>query len=643
MFRHFCLLLLLPIALPIYAGSVAGPSVGDPYSSLTIPAELKEGAHSVVRKYTYRWEVNSDRTATLYCHKIITILDDEHDDENRLVVYYDDNSKITNLKAVVYDAGGEKARAARNSDIEDIWAVGGNFDTDTRVQTVKLDHPSYPYTVEYEYKRKMADYSMVAGFPDVMPVAYDQALERADFTAVVPADNKLYYYSNELPEPTVTAVDGDQAHTWSLANLKARSYEAYSPAFSQVMPFLSITLDHFKIDEYAGSMRSWEEFGRFIGKLVADRHELPDHLRALVRETTDGLATEREKIDALYRVLQNRTRYVSVQLGIGGWQPFPAEYVEKNKYGDCKALSNYMGAMLNEIGIESYPVLITGGREFFPASPDFATSAFNHMILYVPSEDMYLECTSSIDPPGYMRDWTQDRNVLLVTPEGGKLARTPKPDPVDNSRLRTVDVTIHPDGSADYRLNNRMYGGMHDYYRSLISDEANREEQLERLHGYEDIPDVRGTEYSLYVDEKLPEARLSYATSIDRYASKRGKRIFLPLNKYDNFTYVPDKLEERLAPIESTWSRFMVDTININLPKGVEVESLGEERIEITHAGGQYLQTVTTEGNSVRYVRSLKLLPVVLPATEYEGYRQFFVDVSKAESRRIVLVDRQTK
>ena len=67
------------------------------------------------------------------------------------------------------------------------------------------------------------------------------------------------------------------------------------------------------------------------------------------------------KVAVLYNYLQQNTHYVGIQLGIGGWQTYDAAYVATKKYGDCKALSNFMISLLKEAGIKGHAVVIKGG------------------------------------------------------------------------------------------------------------------------------------------------------------------------------------------------------------------------------------------------------------------------------------------
>ncbi len=613
-------------------------------ASLTIPAELREDAKSVVREYHQEYLVKSDRESTLTVRKVITLLSSGHNDENQLVVYYDNDTKITRFKATLYDALGNKVRDAKKSEIEDVSAIsGGQFYTDSRVKTTTLTHLSYPFTIEFEYELKMVDFGAVAA-PNWKPQYYNQSVQHSTFTAIIPTENKLNYRANGLSEPVVTTEGDKQRLFWEVKELPAQNWEPEAPPSSQTLPFLHTALEHFAIGDLKMTNSDWGAFGKQMLQLHEGIRDLPPSLGRAVANTTEGLESNREKIDALYRLLQGRTRYVGVQLGVGGWQPFSATYVEENRYGDCKALSNYMGAMLSAVGIESYPVLVHwSDKPYLEVTPEFTASAFNHMIIYIPDEDMYLECTSNVSPPGYLGDGKQNRNVLWLTPEGGKLVRTPAHRPGDHGHVRTMEVKVLPEGDATFSLRASFFGADQEDYRRFIHKESNAEKQVEIMHRAGVLPDVRGVDFALEVAPDVPQIDLSYSSQVPGYVRKLGKRIFIPLNKYFRYEAVPEKIDERKFPVVRTEARFLVDTVHLSIPENLEIESLGDKVTELSHAAGEYRSEITTGPGKITLVRTLKLLPVELPAEAYNDYRSFFVNVNKAEKRQVVLRQKRTK
>src|SRR5690606_36041786 len=107
------------------------------------------------------------------------------------------------------------------------------------------------------------------------------------------------------------------------------------------------------------------------------------------------------------------------------------EKVAVNNYGDCKALSNYMKALLKEAQIPSQLVIVKAGKNKDLWADFSAIGQANHMILCVPmvKDTVWLECTSQRNPYNYLGSFTGDRNVILVSDEGGKVVKTPKLNP----------------------------------------------------------------------------------------------------------------------------------------------------------------------------------------------------------------------
>ena len=437
---RYLFLLLIGVS-PFATRTVTGQKLAP--TSLSVPDSLRRG-NSTVLEYTTHYQVLDRSSAIISSRRVVTLHDASHDDDNVLRVYYDKDTKITKLQAASFDFLGQQIDRARSGDIIDHKTYSQvTFYDDNRYQEVTVPCPSYPCTVVYEVERRVNDMAFVSSLQAWAPQRREQALVHAGLTISLPLDNELLYSPHQLAAPTVTVDSKHRSYHWEISRQSAQEREPYAPPAAATLPYLRLGLADFEIEGYRGSFRSWEAFGQFMQSIIDGRDQLPSRLEQEVREAVAGVADEREKIDRLYRFMQQRMRYVSIQLGIGGWQPFSAEYVEQNRFGDCKALSNYMGAILQAVGVTSYPVLIDwDDQQDYPVTESFTTSAFNHVVLYVPSQDMYLECTSHDAPTGYLGEGKQDRNVLWITPTGGELHRTPTLEPTEK--------WIHPNGRPNH-------------------------------------------------------------------------------------------------------------------------------------------------------------------------------------------------
>ena len=201
-------------------------------------------------------------------------------------------------------------------------------------------------------------------------------------------------------------------------------------------------------------MDTWENYAKWIMLLNKDRNVMPDQSKKQAHELTKNAKSTEEKVRILYEYMQNKTRYVGIQLGIGGFQPFEASVVDQTGYGDCKALSNYMVTLLKEVGITANYTLIRAGANAPAMDISFPSSQFNHVIVAVPNETdtLWLECTSQTNPFGYLGDFTGDRYALMITDVGGKIVKTPAYTASQNTQRCTGDVFIELTGDAKAKI-----------------------------------------------------------------------------------------------------------------------------------------------------------------------------------------------
>ena len=165
----------------------------------------------------------------------------------------------------------------------------------------------------------------------------------------------------------------------------------------------------------------------------------------------------------IYKFVQEKTRYISVQVDIGGWQPITANKVDEVSYGDCKGLTNYTKALLDVVGVKSHHVILYASNNR-NVDKNFTVLQGNHMILNIPNEgdDIWLECTSQTIPFGFLGDFTDDRDVLVITPEGGIIKRTPAYINDNNLQILKADINLLPNGNIIATLEKKSYGSQYN-------------------------------------------------------------------------------------------------------------------------------------------------------------------------------------
>jgi len=286
------------------------------------------------------------------------------------------------------------------------------------------------------------------------------------------------------------------SHRWEVRNLTAVELEPYSIARNRQMPMVYTAPTDFAVDDYNGTIKSWGDLGTFYHQLNSNRTALPTDFSAKIKALVANEKTDVARIKKLYEYLQNNTRYVSIQLGIGGWQTMTATDAATKGFGDCKALTNLMGAMLTDIGIKSYPVLVRAGEDEADILYDFPSFQFNHVFVCVPNnkDTLWLECTSQTNPMGYLGTFTGNRHVLLITEKESKLLKTPSLTPTDNAQLRKSLIVLKENGEAKASVKT-MYKGEQQEKFAAVLHHMTASDQRKWLEGDLDLPSVEIEKY----------------------------------------------------------------------------------------------------------------------------------------------------
>lgn len=600
-----------------------------------IPAELTKNASVVIRNEEQIYEVKSPSSATLTYKTAVTILNQNGEKASNMHEFYDNFSNISNLKACLYNDKGIKIKEYKNADFKDKSAIGdGTLYQDDRIKFLEFLYTNYPYTIEYSY---VVDYKGILSYPTWYPASsWGYAIEKSDFIFRIPEGMTFKYLKNKSVKTDSLKVKDKMEYKWGCRNVPALEFEPMSMGLKNVMPWVNAAPNQFEYDNSKANIENWTNLGSWVYGLSNGTQVLPDAAKIKILALVKDAKTDQEKIRILYNYLQSNTRYVGVQLGIGGYKPIAAEKVYAVNYSDCKGLSNFMKAMLEVAGIKSNLVVI--GNDMPSLNKSFASMGqANHMILCVPlgKDTTWLECTSQRTPVGFIGNGNSNRTVLLVTEKGGKLVQTPTYEPGSNYQKRNTKVNFDEEGSADISIETRYGHAQYEDNMAMLFAEPSL--QRKRIMNTLSIPNMQINTLSYtQPDKNSPVLNEKINLKSTQLLAKGGDKLFVTLN-------LLNRQESSLTTIENRKTFFNIeygycdeDEIIYTLPKGYKVEFMPKD-ILIESEFGKYTAKVTVKDNTVVYTRTKTMISREYPPEKYNDYVAFSRKMFQADKQKGIL------
>lgn len=609
------------------------------YSIDQVPDSLKEDADIITRHYTRNIEILNRASAIVTVRFAVTVLNMDGRKYGQLVLPYDQFRSVEYAHGTLRDRDGRVIRVMEEDEESDFKATNSiSLYDDNRVKVFELYHSSYPYTFEFEYQvwhNGMTDFSN-------MPIQqYREGVEHAEFNIQYPSNMELdYLVENGDPEIRELSTGDQKELQIVFENLSPREQEQLGPPNSTYLPHLSVTPDHFKIEDIQGSFTSWESFGKWYYELSKGKRELPDNIKREVDVLIAGIEDDSTKLNALYNYMQDKTRYVSIQLGIGGWEPFDAYYVAENEYGDCKALTNFMMAIAGYAGIETYPVLInSGSNSRFDVNPNFPSNSFNHIVLMAPMEEdtLWMESTSKTMIFGDIGLSNEDRYALVVTPEGGKLVKTPAKAYTQNQQLNTAEITIQDNGVAEGSIKTVFTGGQQQYMRQNVFM-SNDRERMRWLKNSLNLNNVKLDDVSFADPGKRSNRyQITYRIEAPKFATETGNRLFIPVNAFNKWNLQLQGNKERETDLYLPFTFADRDSSILKLPQGYRIESIPEfPKIDSEYIDYE-AELEIKDLRTLVYKRKIGLKKSTIPKEDYYLVKDFFAKIYNADRQKLVV------
>ncbi|MGD2152870.1 MAG: DUF3857 domain-containing transglutaminase family protein [Gemmatimonadales bacterium] len=492
--------------------------------------------------------------------------------------------------------------------------------------------------LDFSYTQETIDPVMPSNFSSAWSVTTGAPTLRSRLVLDVPATLEPHISETNLDFTRAEYErDGRRTYVWATSDVETLDPE----------PFTTWP-DNGHMGVYVSGAVEWAEIGRWYADLARDRYQLTPEIETRLSEIVGDAATLRDSIRAAHRWVAQEIRFVSLALGMGGYQPRPPAQVFESRAGDCKDKSTLFISLLRQLGVEAYPVLLNQGAVADSLVPSL--SEFDHVIVAVQSDEgrVFTDLTAELLPYGVVPGHLEGGFALLVHPDGGsEQIRIPRSAPEMNRWKYRIAGVLSEDGSftgSHVQKGSGMFGFI--LRSALVGFDRSNERyraQLARAIANELFAGASGSELEVFDPHDLAvEARIKVSVAAPSVLTRVGSNyiLSLPIPLAGEPGSVSE-LEERIprehpidvgqvvGPQESSW------TFELTLPDGWQADL--PEGTKVISRFGQYAAEYVQEGRVLRVVRRVAGRDGVVPADVYGELIAWYRALAEDDVQFIVL------
>ncbi|MBS2098564.1 transglutaminase-like domain-containing protein [Carboxylicivirga linearis] len=594
---------------------------------------MAQSQHALVKKYDTHINFNNNKVIV---STEVEILINSPKGTNYAEVDIYSEDKLKDIQASLVDLFGYEIRKLKKKDLKYSNAYSNStFHNDGIYTSFSLLYNQYPYVLKYTYSFEIKNYIHLYNW--LPTYKFDDNIEEATLIATLPIDYSFKTIENKIDTTytTLNEANTEITYYWKVFNPQHPTKERFSPSQYSLAPRVEIIPEkfHYGLD---GSTESWQSFGNWLYQLnyKLDRLTVEEQIR--VHQLTDTISNTRDKIKVLYHYMQDNTRYINVSLELGGLQTYPAEYVCNNKYGDCKALTNYMKALLKEAGIKSNYTIVYADTNPVRIKEEFPSNQFNHVILCVPqpNDTVWLECTDSTAPFNYLGSFTQNRKALVIDNNNSKLVHTPIMTTEQCRNNFSTTVIVNTKKASIINSNAVLKGRNYEFFKQM-GNNIPKSQQPDLLDRINLIKGVDFTEIHHSIPNRdMSIAKLSFTAQIPNLAEEMGNKILIrPINSY---SFKMEKPEKRTQPVVINMPIVRSDTILYQCDQPIKsLKGLNDS--DLTTPFGGYRKKVQTYDKTIAVIRDIVIYAGTYPNENYNEFYSFIKKINQFENQKILI------
>lgn len=572
-----------------------------------------------------------------------------------LRVNFDAETRITAIHGWCIPAQGKDYEVKDKDAIETSLGVSdGELVTDVRSRLLQIPAADIGNIVGYEVEQELRPYVLQDEwlFQGPVPVA------EARYTLQLPPgwEYKSAWLNHDEIKPTSI---GNNQWQWMVKNVQAVKFEKEMPPWRGVAEQMVLSLIPAGGASQSKGFQNWDDMGNWQAGLTRGRRDTSPEIKQKVASLTAGMTAPLEKMRAIAAFTQKEIRYVAIELGIGGYQPHPAKEIFIHRYGDCKDKATLASAMLAEIGVDSFYIVINSERGAVTAGMAPQIGIFNHAILAIKMPEgvsdpslvafvshpklgklLVFDPTDRMTPFGQLRGALQANYGLFVTPTGGDLIELPQLPSSLNTTERTARLQLDAKGtlSGDIREVRRGDPAVNErYVLQAASKDSDKIKPIETAlsHSLGTFQITKATVGNL-MQSNLPFV-YDYSLVANNYAKSAGNLLLVRprVMGYESRDLLETKEPRKYAvEFEGPWRD--TDTFEIALPAGYEVDDLPPP-VNADYSFASYHSKAEVNGKTLKYTRTFEIKELSVPANKAEELKKFYRVIGNDERNTAVL------
>lgn len=322
-------------------------------------------------------------------------------------------------------------------------------------------------------------------------------------------DVKARVFAGDV-EPVVTHSEGFTQQTWDAHNVPGKAYQSNVPYTHQAQTLVQYS-----------EFDSWSEVAEWLQPLYEPTAVADDLIVSKVDEIRAKWPTQEEQVAAAVQFVQDKIRYTGINSGIGGWVPDDTHTILQRRFGDCKDKSVLLTALLRELGVDAYPVLVDTNEGAVLSKYLPIVSVFNHMIVHIPDFDgksYWVDPTRTLQGTGLdsLAQGYYHNALIPAVPERGLVSYTrPLPKIAHKSVLEKYRLRDSGEGkSSILHITTTLWGHSAEHMRRSIEENGIEGLEQDYLEYYQNRFDDIAIAKSLQIED---DRRKNVLILVERY------------------------------------------------------------------------------------------------------------------------------